>query len=92
MIEILYFGAEWCAPCKTLAPIMKTIADTNLDVSVLKIDIEDEFELGISYQVRSVPTLLYLRDGIELARTVGINTESEVQSTIDYCKSIIILK
>ena len=86
MIEILYFGAEWCAPCKTLAPIMKTIADTNLDVSVLKIDIEEDYELSSEYQIRSVPTLLFKKNGVEISRSVGVKSNQEIQLVINNSK------
>ena len=88
MIEIMYFGAEWCAPCKNFAPTMKTIADDNEDVSVIKIDVEDNSELSSEYNIRSIPALVMTRDSIEVGRMVGNRNLSEIQSMINIQKLV----
>ena len=64
-IEVLKFSASWCTPCKLLSATLK-------DAEGLKeIDIDQNRELTAEYNVRSVPTLVFLQDGKEVERTVG---------------------
>jgi thioredoxin 1 len=69
MKEIYKFSASWCQPCKMLSKVM---AGTELGVPVREIDIDDEFELANKYQIRGVPTLVLLDDGVEIKRKSGM--------------------
>lgn len=66
MIEVLKFSATWCTPCKVLSATLKDAE------GVKEIDIDQNRELAIEYNVRSVPTLVFLKDGVEVERTKGI--------------------
>ena len=82
MKEILYFSAPWCAPCKTLGPIMAEVAQT---YDVRKINVDDDTDTPAKYGVRNVPTLILVRNGDEeLARMSGIQTK---QAIIDFYKN-----
>ena len=52
---ILYFSASWCQPCRTLGPIMDSVAD---QVAWRKIDVDNDTELSVKYGVRNIPTLV----------------------------------
>lgn len=69
--KILKFEANWCMPCKALS---KTLEDSIFsDIEIEKIDIDEEknLELINKYQIRSVPTLIYFKDDIEIGKTIG---------------------
>jgi len=64
------FWAEWCGPCKAIGPILDEIADENSDkLKICKVDVESNQELAAQYSVRSIPMLLFFKDG-EIKDTV----------------------
>ncbi len=73
------FSAEWCGPCKMLAPIIKQVAKRiRDDVRVIKIDIDKNPVLANRFQIRGVPTLALFRDGKVLWRQSGVMTEEAI--------------
>ena len=74
MIEYWYFSAKWCAPCKQLAPIMEEVSKT---IPVKKIDVDSESGLASSYGLRSVPTVILMKDGSEFKRIIGVKSLGE---------------
>lgn len=78
MKKFIYFSASWCGPCKTYGPIISQFNGT-----VSKIDIEENRELAMQYNVRSVPTTILVKDGVEVWRNVGITTLQALQDTYD---------
>lgn len=67
---MLQFGAEWCSPCKAMAPQAEDIAKAN-GFTYLKKDIEAEHELANELNVRGIPTFVLMEDGKELGRQNG---------------------
>lgn len=76
MKEILYFSANWCQPCKNFKPIMEQVSNS---VSVRFIDIDQNPTLAAQYNIRSIPTLVYLKDGQEVNKKSGVLSESQVK-------------
>ena len=74
MVEYWYFRAKWCAPCKQLAPIMEEVSKT---IPVKKIDVDSESGLASSYGIRSVPTVILMKDGSEFKRIIGVKSLGE---------------
>lgn len=64
-IEVLKFNATWCGPCKVLATTLKDAAE------IKRIDVEEDMETAIKYNIRNVPTLVFLRNGKEVHRVTG---------------------
>lgn len=70
---VIDFGAEWCGPCRTLAPIIEGLAEEYEGrINVGTCDAEDNNDLATRYTIRNVPTLLFIRDGEVVERHVGM--------------------
>lgn len=69
---IVDFWAEWCTPCKVIAPVLEEIADTNADkVIVAKLDIDSNPQIAAQYQILSIPTMLVFQNGEVIKQVVG---------------------
>lgn len=73
--EILYFSAEWCGPCKTLAPRMERLSN---QINYRKIDVDQNQELSSEFGVRNIPTLILIQDGEAINRLVGLQSEETI--------------
>ena len=65
------FWASWCGPCKMLSPVIEEIADERSDIKVGKVNIDEHPELAQKYGVMSIPTVLVIKDGEEVNKSVG---------------------
>nr|WP_298573028.1 thioredoxin [uncultured Mogibacterium sp.] len=65
------FWASWCGPCKMLSPVIEEIAEERSDIKVGKVNIDEHPELAQKYGVMSIPTVLLLKDGEEVNKSVG---------------------
>ena len=73
-MKLLYFSAEWCAPCKALAPLLERVAETR---TIDKINIDEQFELAQKFNIRSIPTTVLVDENEqELERTIGPKPEA----------------
>jgi thioredoxin 1 len=80
MKEILYFSAPWCGPCRNFKPIMERV---NNSMPVRFINVDENPQLAAQYSVRSVPMLVFLKDGQEVNKSIGVLTESQVKEKWD---------
>lgn len=77
------FFAEWCGPCKTMAPILKQVKDEVQDnASIIKIDVDKNQHTAMTYQVNSVPTLMLFKQGKVLWRQSGVLQKNELVKKI----------
>jgi len=66
------FWAEWCGPCKMVAPILEEIADEKGDaIKIAKLNVDDAPEIARRYEVMSIPTMILFKDGEEATRIIG---------------------
>ena len=65
------FWASWCGPCKMLSPVIEEITEERSDIKVGKVNIDEHPELAQKYGVMSIPTVLLLKDGEEVNKSVG---------------------
>jgi thioredoxin 1 len=87
MKHILYFTADWCNPCKKTRPIVEEI-NRETDTKFQIIDVDSEIELVKRFEIRSVPTFIFLEDGKEIKRMTGAQTMVQLKDFINYEKNI----
>lgn len=77
------FYADWCGPCRTLAPILKQVKEELGEaVKIVKIDVDKNQPLAVKYQVRGVPTMLLFKNGKQLWRQSGVLQKNDIVSII----------
>lgn len=81
--QLLDFYATWCGPCKMLAMVLDQVEADGTDVEILRVDIEEQPALASKYGVMSVPTLVVLKDGEEVARHTGFLPKPKVLELIN---------
>lgn len=87
-IVLLDFWASWCGPCKMFAPIFEAASEKHADIVFGKIDTDAEQELAARFSVRTIPTLMVIRDGILLASRAGALPASAVEEIIGKVRAI----
>jgi len=78
------FYADWCGPCKMMAPILQELKNRMGDsIHIVKIDTEKNPDVAIHYQVRGIPTLILFKDGEILWQQAGVMQASQLESIIN---------
>ena len=73
------FYADWCGPCKMMSPVIDGIAEKlNGSVKVGKINVDENQELAIKYQVMSIPTIMIFNNGIPVKTFIGVTDDQEI--------------
>ena len=81
---LIDFYADWCGPCKSLAPILKQVKDELGDaIKIVKIDVDKNQPLASKYQVRGVPTMLLFKNGKQLCRQSGVLQKNDLVKIIN---------
>ena len=81
---LLDFYAHWCGPCKMLAPVLHEIAEENAGaLKVGKINVDEQMELAMRFQVSSIPMLVVFKDGKVVAKSVGYRPKPEIAAMVE---------
>ena len=75
---LLDFYADWCGPCRMVSPIIDAIAEENPDITVGKINVDNEIELAQAFGVMSIPTIAVLKNGQLVNKSAGARPKSEI--------------
>ena len=85
---LIDFYADWCGPCQTLLPIVHKLAEEfEGDVTIKKVNVDQNQELAAAFGVRSIPTLIQITDSKEVGRIVGLVSESDLRNKINQQKT-----
>ena len=76
------FWAEWCGPCRMVAPVLEELAQ-EASVTLMKVNVDENSALAARYDVRSIPTILFVKDGEVVDRVVGAVPKARLQSIVD---------
>lgn len=79
---LIDFYADWCVPCRIFSPIVEEVAQENSDIKVVKVNVDESQAITTKYQIMSMPTLVVIKDGNEVARSIGIISKSEILDMI----------
>ena len=80
---LLDFWATWCGPCQMIAPTVHEVADDRPDVTVGKVNVDDEPELAAAFKIVSIPTLVVLKDGKAISQAVGVQSKEKILGKLD---------
>ena len=79
---LIDFYADWCGPCKMLSRVVEQFASENENIKVVKINVDDEQNLAIEYGVMSIPTLVVIKNGQEVNRSVGLISKDDILNLV----------
>jgi len=80
---IIDFYADWCGPCKMVAPILEELSNENPEVIIYKVDTEVEQELSVVFQIRSIPSILFIPKDRQPMMQAGALPKNALQEIID---------
>ncbi|TGV04340.1 thioredoxin [Flavivirga rizhaonensis] len=81
---LIDFYANWCGPCKMLAPILKEVKkDLKDSIKIVKIDVDKNQSIAAKYQVRGVPTMILFKNGKQLWRQSGVLEKNDIVAIIN---------
>jgi len=83
-IVLVDFWADWCMPCKMMAPILNEVAEaTDGTATIYKLNVDEQQQVAAQYGIRSIPTMILFKDGKEVERIVGVKSKEAVIASIN---------
>ena len=79
---VVDFNAEWCGPCKMLAPVLDEISEVKNDVKFVSVNVDENQNLATEYNIMSIPCLVVIENGKETKRSVGLMPREEIERFI----------
>ena len=77
------FWAEWCGPCRAIAPVLEELAEASDGVTLMKVNIDEHPGLAARYGIRSIPTILFVKQGMVVDRVIGAAPKAVLQSVVN---------
>jgi thioredoxin 1 len=87
-IVLVDFWASWCGPCRTFAPVYERVSQEHPDIVFGKVDTEAEQLLAAEFEIRSIPTVMVIRDGIMVYAQPGALPEAALESLITQVRAL----
>ncbi len=81
-LTLIVFKAPWCVPCTSMKPIIDKAMDEHDDINLVSVNVDEDTELAVEYQVRHIPTLLLVKDNSEVNRLVGSHSAKQIEEFI----------
>ena len=86
-VAVVDFFATWCGPCKMLSPVLHELAEEKSGtLKVGKVNVDEQMELAMRFQVSSIPMLVVFKDGKAVAKSVGYRPKSEIAAMVEGAK------
>jgi len=82
-LVLVDFWAAWCGPCKMVAPILEEIAEEMEEVSIKKMDVDQNRRVAGQFGIRSIPTLILFKDGKPVEQLIGVRPKEEIKKVIE---------
>ena len=82
-VVLLDIWASWCGPCKMLMPIIDQVSAEVTDKKICKINVDEQPELASKFGIMSIPTLVVIKNGVEVNRTMGVQPKDSILKLLD---------
>ena len=81
---LIDFWAEWCGPCKMISPILEELAnELNGKIKIVKVNVDENNQTAVKFSIRSIPTLMMIKDGVVQSQHIGAASKSQIQEFIN---------
>jgi thioredoxin 1 len=80
MKQIIYFTATWCGPCKQFKPVIQRLSD---ELPIKMVDVDENPQMASTYNVKSIPTMIFISNRTEKARLVGVQGENSIRDAFN---------
>jgi thioredoxin 1 len=85
-ITVIDFWAEWCGPCQILGPIIDELSNENIDIAIGKVNVDNNSVVASEYSIKSIPTLLFFKNGQIVDKVIGMVSKIQLQAKINALK------
>ena len=75
---IVDFHAVWCGPCRMIEPILQNISEENEDITVYRVNVDENQELAMQFMVSSIPTLVLMNNGAKIETLIGLRPKEDI--------------
>lgn len=82
-VVLVDFFANWCGPCKMLTPVLEDLSQSMDNVTIVKVDVDNDGELAGRYGIQSIPNLIIFKDGRAVDQIVGFTSKGDLQTKLE---------
>ncbi len=82
-IVLVDFFADWCGPCKMLGPVLEQLSEEKQEVTICKVNIDENEALAQEYQVQAIPNLIFFKDGKKITRKMGFQKKQDLLQILE---------